>query len=282
MADDSLPITGVCVVADKERRPVHYDLIENTTDNQDADIWKDSFFRKVKRYLCFTRQPVQGNVVLTDLTVIKEGDQIPQGYTAIPTTSDSKEPVLKKKILIVQLVMRGQVTKAICGIYLTSSKAKTRPIDASPRGEINGLSLYLKMGTLPSPTSQTVPTDPYGRPHSVSNPQPYMNNANMGYQGSPRTAAGSVAPAHPLPYQYPSRGSTLTRQASMIQTNAATERIHSAIEGVPFELHTSLQSASQSEDFQTPQLQTAEDVLLRYSYDFRTEQQSKQRNLVAL
>ncbi|XP_038046432.1 multivesicular body subunit 12B-like [Patiria miniata] len=282
MANDSLPVTGVCVVADKERCPVHFQVIESTTDGQDADIWKDSFFRKVRRYLCFTRQPAQGNVVLTDFTVIKEGDQIPQGYTCIPTTSDSKEPVLKKKVVIAKFVMRSLVNSAICDISLTSSKAKTRPIDASPRGEINGLYLYLKLGTLPSLTSQPVPTLPYNRPHSVSNPQPYTNNANVGYYGSPRKAEDSAAPAQPTPYQYPSRGSTLTRQASMIQTNAATERIHSAIEGVPFELHTSLQPTDNSQDFPTLQLPTDEDVLLRYSYDFSTERQSKQRNLVTL
>ena len=33
--------------------------IDSTTDSQDADIWKDGFFKKVTRYLCFTKQPVQ-------------------------------------------------------------------------------------------------------------------------------------------------------------------------------------------------------------------------------
>ncbi|XP_071801975.1 multivesicular body subunit 12B-like [Asterias amurensis] len=273
MADDSQPITGVCVVADKSQCPKCYEVIETTTDNQDADLWKDGFFRKVTRYVCFTRQLVQGNFVLADLTVIKDNDQIPQGYTSIATTSDTKEPVLKKKLLIAQFVARGSTTSALCNIFLTTSKAKTRSSEGSYRAEINGLILYLKTGPIPS---QAVgPVQQNAQPSS--NPQPYNSTPSYSYGSAGQQ---STSPAQPLPYQYPPRGAksgTLTRQPSMIQTNAATERIHSAIEGVPFEVHASLQDNNQSYDAPTLPFPSEQDVMFKYSYDFRTEYQIKQR-----
>ncbi|MED6233624.1 Multivesicular body subunit 12B [Ataeniobius toweri] len=50
------PITGVGVVASRNRAPTGYDVISTTTDGLDADLWKDGLFKsKVTRYLCFTR-----------------------------------------------------------------------------------------------------------------------------------------------------------------------------------------------------------------------------------
>ncbi|KAK3527264.1 hypothetical protein QTP86_018628 [Hemibagrus guttatus] len=50
------PITGVGVVASRNRAPTGYDVVAQTTDGMDADLWKDGLFKsKVTRYLCFTR-----------------------------------------------------------------------------------------------------------------------------------------------------------------------------------------------------------------------------------
>ncbi|NP_001016572.1 multivesicular body subunit 12B [Xenopus tropicalis] len=57
------PITGVGVVASRNRAPTGYDVISQTTDGLDADLWKDGLFKsKVTRYLCFTRVFSRENV----------------------------------------------------------------------------------------------------------------------------------------------------------------------------------------------------------------------------
>ncbi|MEQ2219792.1 Multivesicular body subunit 12B, partial [Xenoophorus captivus] len=57
------PITGVGVVASRNRAPTGYDVISTTTDGLDADLWKDGLFKsKVTRYLCFTRVFSKENV----------------------------------------------------------------------------------------------------------------------------------------------------------------------------------------------------------------------------
>lgn len=80
------PITGVGVVASRNRAPTGYDVVRSgpavqspwkqpdtevfplfqvstTTDGLDADLWKDGLFKsKVTRYLCFTRVFSKENV----------------------------------------------------------------------------------------------------------------------------------------------------------------------------------------------------------------------------
>jgi hypothetical protein len=44
---ETYPITGICIVADKSKCPPGYTLVEKTRDtDEDADIWKDSFFTR--------------------------------------------------------------------------------------------------------------------------------------------------------------------------------------------------------------------------------------------
>uniref|UniRef100_A0A8C4SAY4 MABP domain-containing protein n=1 Tax=Erpetoichthys calabaricus TaxID=27687 RepID=A0A8C4SAY4_ERPCA len=57
------PITGVGVVASRNRAPAGYEVVSQTTDGLDADLWKDGLFKsKVTRYLCFTRTFSKENV----------------------------------------------------------------------------------------------------------------------------------------------------------------------------------------------------------------------------
>jgi len=37
------------------QRPICFSQLDHTIDHDDADFWKDTLFKKVKRYLCFTR-----------------------------------------------------------------------------------------------------------------------------------------------------------------------------------------------------------------------------------
>uniref|UniRef100_A0A3B3UL79 Uncharacterized LOC106941598 n=1 Tax=Poecilia latipinna TaxID=48699 RepID=A0A3B3UL79_9TELE len=64
------PITGVGVVASRNRAPSGYDVISITTDGLDADLWKDGLFKsKVTRYLCFTRVFSKENVSQLPLSI---------------------------------------------------------------------------------------------------------------------------------------------------------------------------------------------------------------------
>ncbi|MBN3272990.1 MB12B protein, partial [Polyodon spathula] len=64
------PITGVGVVVSRNRAPAGYEVVSQTTDGLDADLWKDGLFKsKVTRYLCFTRAFSKENVSYLPVTV---------------------------------------------------------------------------------------------------------------------------------------------------------------------------------------------------------------------
>ncbi|XP_010770210.1 multivesicular body subunit 12Ba [Notothenia coriiceps] len=90
------PITGVGVVASRNRAPSGYDVVSTTTDGLDADLWKDGLFKsKVTRYLCFTRVFSKENShlgnVLVDMKLIDIKDTLPVGFIPIQETVDTRK-----------------------------------------------------------------------------------------------------------------------------------------------------------------------------------------------
>lgn len=58
-----LPITALCIVADKQKCPPNYTAIVRSQDaNQENDLWKDGMFgKKTNRYICYTKDyPIAG------------------------------------------------------------------------------------------------------------------------------------------------------------------------------------------------------------------------------
>lgn len=58
-----LPITALCIVADRQKCPSNYTAITKSQDsNMETDLWKDGLFgKKVNRYICFTKDyPIGG------------------------------------------------------------------------------------------------------------------------------------------------------------------------------------------------------------------------------
>ncbi|XP_071489307.1 multivesicular body subunit 12B-like [Diadema antillarum] len=274
MADD--PITGICILADKNRCPEGYQVIETTTDNQDADLWKDKVLRKkVTRYLCYTKKinPLAGNNVLIDVMVIKENEAFPAGYSCLGTTYDSGEAVLKKKLLVIKLFNRNSTQQAVSEIFLTSGKIKTKPVEVSPRGDINGINLFLRMSTLKPLTPVTPETAPALRQAPIPAPR----------QNLPQPPASSGLPQQSSTSQLPySWDNARTRRQSTLRTSHSLSSEHdvlSAIEGVPFRISSVLQSMTNMSNFDVPPItyKSAIDINSQFSYDFNFEVQTKQR-----
>lgn len=52
-----LPITALCVVADRNKCPANYTAIYKSFDTgTETDLWKDGLFgKKINRYICYTK-----------------------------------------------------------------------------------------------------------------------------------------------------------------------------------------------------------------------------------
>ncbi|KAM7391620.1 hypothetical protein PAMP_022299 [Pampus punctatissimus] len=87
------PISTVGVITSLSKVPDDYYVVAQTTDGSDADLWKDGLFKsKVTRYLCFTRKTGPDVVVDMKLTDIK--DTLPEGFTPVQETMDTKKTEL--------------------------------------------------------------------------------------------------------------------------------------------------------------------------------------------
>ena len=60
-----LPITALCIVADRQKCPPNYTPIVKSHDsNTEIDLWKDGLFSKnTTRYICYTKDYPIANVI---------------------------------------------------------------------------------------------------------------------------------------------------------------------------------------------------------------------------
>ncbi|XP_026541535.1 multivesicular body subunit 12B [Notechis scutatus] len=126
------PITGVGVVASRSRAPTNYDVVAQTADGLDADLWKDGLFKsKVTRYLCFTRTFSKENShlgnVLVDMKLIDVKDTLPVGFIPIQETMDTQETAFRKKRLCIKFIPRDSTEAAICDIRILGRGKQTLP-----------------------------------------------------------------------------------------------------------------------------------------------------------
>uniref|UniRef100_A0A8C1PPG2 Multivesicular body subunit 12Ba n=1 Tax=Cyprinus carpio TaxID=7962 RepID=A0A8C1PPG2_CYPCA len=126
------PITGVGVVASRNRAPTGYDVVAQTTDGIDADLWKDGLFKsKVTRYLCFTRAFSKENShlgnVLVDMKLIDIKDTLPVGFIPIQETVDTQEPAFRKRRLCIKFIPRDSTEAAICDIRILGRSKQAPP-----------------------------------------------------------------------------------------------------------------------------------------------------------
>ncbi|KAL6456520.1 hypothetical protein MHYP_G00350640 [Metynnis hypsauchen] len=146
------PITDIGMVS-KKKAPAHFYVVTQTTDGYDADLWKDGIFKsKVTRYLCFTRASSAENTqlrnVLLDMKLTDLKDTLPEGFTPIQETMDTRELALSKKRLYVKLIPRHSTDTAICDV-LIQNRSKQSPANYTFIGELNGMTIWYLMGRIP-------------------------------------------------------------------------------------------------------------------------------------
>ncbi|XP_066189113.1 multivesicular body subunit 12B isoform X3 [Sylvia atricapilla] len=258
------PITGVGVVASRSRAPTGYDVVAQTADGLDADLWKDGLFKsKVTRYLCFTRSFSKENShlgnVLVDMKLIDIKDTLPVGFMPIQETIDTQEVAFRKKRLCIKFIPRDSTEAAICDIRILG-RSKQAPPQYTFIGELNSMGIWYRMGRVP-------------RNHDPAQPA-----------AAPAPAPAS-APAPSLP-----RHISLTLPASFRGKSHSTrldlEHQHSnlyaisAMDGVPFMISEKFACAPegmQPVDLLGITIKTLAEIEKEYDYSFRTEQSAAAR-----
>ncbi len=200
MNDTNSPITGICLVSKPNNVPTGYQCIRKGSKHphsyiyiyksfslvfdepsRDADLMADTILDRKDRFLCITRvYPLAGNqtLVLEDIKLINERDPPAPQYTALTYTQDTYEKATAKRTICVKLVERQAGMKSICDIIFLY-KAKRPPQFYTIIGDINGLQMCIKEGTVPSlrapppvPVSNLYP-NPNHEPTTPD--QPYTN-----------------------------------------------------------------------------------------------------------
>ncbi|XP_055575857.1 multivesicular body subunit 12B isoform X2 [Falco cherrug] len=258
------PITGVGVVASRNRAPTGYDVVAQTADGLDADLWKDGLFKsKVTRYLCFTRSFSKENShlgnVLVDMKLIDIKDTLPVGFIPIQETIDTQEIAFRKKRLCIKFIPRDSTEAAICDIRILG-RSKQAPPQYTFIGELNNMGIWYRMGRVP-------------RNHESSQP------------ATPPSQVQSSTPAPNLP-----RHISLTLPASFRGKSHSTrldlEHQHSnlyaisAMDGVPFMISEKFACAPegmQPVDLLGITIKTLAEIEKEYDYSFRTEQSAAAR-----
>ncbi|KAJ0019497.1 hypothetical protein NQD34_007066 [Periophthalmus magnuspinnatus] len=147
------PISAVGIVASPSKAPDGYSVVAQTTDGSDADLWKDGLFKsKVTRYLCFTRNP--GLDVVTDVKLTDIKDALPEGFTPLQETLDSKETATRKRRLCVRVSPRAATQTAVYDIQIVA-KSKYHLVNYTCVGEINNMFVWCRLGEVQLQKLQT-------------------------------------------------------------------------------------------------------------------------------
>ncbi|XP_043914163.1 multivesicular body subunit 12B isoform X2 [Protopterus annectens] len=157
------PITGVGVVASRSRAPAGYDVVSQTADGLDADLWKDGIFKsKVTRYLCFTRAFSKENShlgnVLVDMKLIDIKDTLPVGFIPIQETMDTQESAFRKRRLCIKFIPRDSTEAAINDIRILG-RSKQAPPQYTFIGELNSMGIWYRMGKVPRTVEPASPAN---------------------------------------------------------------------------------------------------------------------------
>uniref|UniRef100_S4RGY6 Multivesicular body subunit 12B n=1 Tax=Petromyzon marinus TaxID=7757 RepID=S4RGY6_PETMA len=179
------PITGIGMVASRGSAPQGYEVILNSDDNVEADLWKDKMFKsKTKRYLCVTRKSTfqrnngHGDNVVVDMKLVGEKETLPVGFMAVQDTLDTRhraeEPALQKKRLCVKLIPRDSTEVAVCDVKV-NGRARQPPPHYTFIGELNSMGLWFKLGRVPKSPYRMVrgPSAPQ-LPTPTPSPRPKM------------------------------------------------------------------------------------------------------------
>ncbi|XP_063066923.1 multivesicular body subunit 12Ba isoform X1 [Engraulis encrasicolus] len=262
------PITGVGVVASRNRAPTGYDVVAQTTDGMDADLWKDGLFKsKVTRYLCFTRVFSKENShlgnVLVDMKLIDMKDTLPVGFIPIQETIDTQEQAFRKRRLCIKFIPRDSTEAAICDVRILG-RSKQAPPQYTFIGELNNMGIWYRMGKVPR----------------AEDSSPVLsNNTNTNVQ--PVTTNSTPAPVMP-------KHISMTLPASFRKSTTRPDYEHqnsnlyaiSAMDGVPFMISDKFACASsdlQQVDLMGINIKSLAEIEKEYEYSFRIEHSAAAR-----
>ncbi|XP_016389807.1 multivesicular body subunit 12B-like [Sinocyclocheilus rhinocerous] len=268
------PITGVGVVASnrhRNRAPTGYDVVAQTTDGIDADLWKDGLFKsKVTRYLCFTRAFSKENShlgnVLVDMKLIDIKDTLPVGFIPIQETVDTQEPAFRKRRLCIKFIPRDSTEAAICDIRILG-RSKQAPPQYTFIGELNNMGIWYRMGKVPR----------------AQDSSPVQNNSTTNNTNNIQTVTNNSTPAPVLPKHI-----SMTLPACFRKSTTRPDFEHqnsnlyaiSAMDGVPFMISEKFACASsdlQQVDLMGIRIKSLAEIEKEYEYSFRTEHSAAAR-----
>uniref|UniRef100_A0AAZ1WZX1 Multivesicular body subunit 12Bb n=1 Tax=Oreochromis aureus TaxID=47969 RepID=A0AAZ1WZX1_OREAU len=270
------PITGVGVVASRNRAPTGYDVISTTTDGLDADLWKDGLFKsKVTRYLfvmllCFLSH--LGNV-LVDMKLIDIKDTLPVGFIPIQETVDTQEQAFRKRRLCIKFIPRDSTEAAICDIRILG-RSKQAPPQYTFIGELNNMGIWYRMGNVPRAQDST-------HTQTINNTQNNSNNTIM--NNTPLPEVLNVF------FLFVSRHISMTLPASFRGKNTTRPDYEhqnsnlyaiTAMDGVPFMISEKFACASsdlQQVDLMGITIKSLAEIEKEYDYSFRTEHSAAAR-----
>lgn len=128
------------------------DFLVADDPSRDADLLNESSFRDRKnRFLCITRAYYLADSltpVVEDIKLINERETPPPHYLPLATTVDNFERGTSKRLICVKMIERHAGLKCICDVIFLSRNRRPPQFYASI-GEINGLQMCVKEGTVP-------------------------------------------------------------------------------------------------------------------------------------
>ena len=159
MPGQFLPITDVTLVTQKDTvLNSGYTTLEQTSENHDANVWESSWRSKGKRFLSFACDPNESYIV-TDICIIPDDKEVPDGFHGCFQTRDSKEKGLRKHVLCVKKEMKTSVSTAVCSILVLSvSKGEFPPSGYTYIGPpLNDLHVVIKCDEITPPAPVPAP-----------------------------------------------------------------------------------------------------------------------------
>lgn len=252
MSSNTDPISKIFFITAKENL-VSTQSIQKvlgcTQRGHNGDLYESSLFNKGKRYLCFEKDSTSDHLI-TDLLIVRDDEQVPNGYSGVFLTTDTNEKALKKHILCVKSEARQAATKAISDIVLTNQSKGERadPHFYTISHEVNEMNVTFRVDNI----TQVKLTN-----MQKTNSVPRFNEMPLQTAGQ-RT--GSVGPADS--YNHPGTA-----------THATPKSPITGIEGVPFEMNPKFNISSMTNDpfMASIQILTIDDINRKFSYNFNIE-----------
>ncbi|CAL8102724.1 unnamed protein product [Calicophoron daubneyi] len=141
-------ITDVAFVALLTSVPPHHRAISRTADSSDdADLYPDRFLSRKTRYLCYSDTRAETcdpkTPILVNMSLINDGERVPDGFRPIMNTVDTGERACRKKILCAKFSPFSDAIRAVTDL-IVCSRARHAPPGFELLGEVNSLSIMYK------------------------------------------------------------------------------------------------------------------------------------------